>query len=243
MAHRLYVVPGSHPCAAVEAALGLKGIAYERVDLLPVVHAVHQQLAFGGRTVPGLRLDTGEKVLGSLAIVRRLEELVPEPALLPADRERRKEVERAEEWGEEVLQPLARRVAWAALARRRAALRSYAEGARLAVPVSVAMLGAPLVARIERRLNGAGDPAVRADLLALPGHLDRIDRWIGAAVLGAAPPNAADLQVAASVRLLATIDDLAPVLADRPARALALRLIPTFPGRVPAGALPAAWLA
>ena len=37
MANKLYVIPGSHPCAAVEAALKLKGIPYERVDWLPLV--------------------------------------------------------------------------------------------------------------------------------------------------------------------------------------------------------------
>ena len=36
MTAKLYVVPGSHPCAAVEAALELKGIAFDRVELLPV---------------------------------------------------------------------------------------------------------------------------------------------------------------------------------------------------------------
>ena len=38
----LYVVPASHPCAAVELALERKGLAYRRVDLLPVVHALHR---------------------------------------------------------------------------------------------------------------------------------------------------------------------------------------------------------
>jgi hypothetical protein len=29
---KLYVVPASHPCAAVERALQLKGLAYDRAD-------------------------------------------------------------------------------------------------------------------------------------------------------------------------------------------------------------------
>jgi len=33
---RLYVQPGSHPCAAVEVALRMKAIEFERVDLLPL---------------------------------------------------------------------------------------------------------------------------------------------------------------------------------------------------------------
>src|SRR3954454_14650394 len=43
---KLYAVPASHPCAAVERALLLKGLVYERVDLLPLVHLVHQQAVF-----------------------------------------------------------------------------------------------------------------------------------------------------------------------------------------------------
>src|SRR5438874_7937106 len=39
---KLYVIPGSHPCATVEAALDLKGLGYERVDLLPGFSAVIQ---------------------------------------------------------------------------------------------------------------------------------------------------------------------------------------------------------
>ena len=242
MAHRLYVIPGSHPCAAVEAALRLKAIDYERVDLLPVLHAVHQRLVFGHRTVPGLRLEGGEKVQGSRAIVRRLERLAPAPALLPADPERRAVVERAEEWGDEVLQPLGRRVIWAALRRCPGALASYAQGARLPVPVRVAMLGAPLVTRAEVALNGADDPDVRADLKALPRHLDRIDGWIAQGVLGGLGPNAADLQIGAGVRLLTTVADLDPLVGGRPARELALRLFPDLAGHVPAGVLPSRWL-
>src|SRR6476660_7786442 len=33
---KLYALPASHPCAAVEVALRCKGIEYERVDWLPM---------------------------------------------------------------------------------------------------------------------------------------------------------------------------------------------------------------
>jgi glutathione S-transferase len=109
MANKLYVVPGSHPCAAVEAALTLKGVPYDRVDWIPVMHKLLGRAVYGAKTVPGMKLE-GEKVVGSRAIMRRLDGLVAEPALYPADPERRVQVERAEEWGDEVLQPLARRL-------------------------------------------------------------------------------------------------------------------------------------
>src|SRR3954454_25190048 len=73
----LYVVPGSHPCAAAELALRRKGLAYRRVDLLPMWHVVHQTAVFGRRTVPGLKLPTGEKVVGSRAIMRVVDGLEP----------------------------------------------------------------------------------------------------------------------------------------------------------------------
>src|SRR3954447_9140455 len=53
---KLYVIPGSHPCVAVEAALNLKGLAYERVDLLPGASIPIQLARFGRRTVPGRSL-------------------------------------------------------------------------------------------------------------------------------------------------------------------------------------------
>jgi glutathione S-transferase len=104
---------------------------------------------------------------------------------------------------------------------------------------------APAVIAIERRMNDADDDAAHADLRALPGHLDRVDDWIAAGVLSgdAQRPNAADLQIGASLRLLATIADLRPLLRGRPAETLAGALFPDFPGEVPVGAFPPDWLA
>ena len=179
MAIELYVVHGSHPCAAVERALELKGLDFRRVELPPPLHAPLQQLRFGARTVPAMRLD-GEKVTGSRTIMRRLEELRPEPPLWPAGGDARALVERAEEWGDEAWQPIARRLLWGTLRRCPAALVSYSEGSRIPLPASAIRAAAPLIVRAEIALNKASDGAVRADLRNLPRHLDRIDRWIGA---------------------------------------------------------------
>jgi len=148
VAATLYAVPASHPCACVERALQLKAIDYRRVDMPPVAHKAIQKALFGGATVPGLVLD-GRKILGSLHIIRALEEKVPEPRLLPADPKERKSVQLAEGWGDEVLQPLVRRVIWTALGREPAALPSYSEGSKLQVPAPLAQLSAPLIARAE----------------------------------------------------------------------------------------------
>jgi glutathione S-transferase len=234
----LYVVPASHPCAAVEVALQRKSLAYRRVDLLPLWHVVHQRVKFGRRTVPGLELADGQRVSGSRAIMRVLEGLEPEPPLLPADAALRAKVEAAEAWGEEVFQPAARRILWAAAQRHPEALESYSEGADLPIPTSVALRSAPILIRLERRLNRASDDAVRADLDALDAHLDRIDGSIAEGVIGGEEPNVADLQIASGLRLVMTLDDLRPRIEARPCGRLALRLFPEYPGRVPSGSVP-----
>ena len=245
--HKLYVVHSSHPAEAVRKALALKGIPHKTVELLIPTHAALMRLRFGTRTVPALKLDGGAKVSGSRNIMRTLDALVPDPPLLPSQDEpaARAAVLDAERWGDEVLQPLVRRIVWAALKRNPDAIPSYQEASQLPrLPRPVVKLVAPGVIAIERRMNGASDGAIRSDLRALPAHLDQIDGWIAEGVLGAdaGQPNAADLQIGASLRLLATVGDARPRLEGRPAAALAMRLFEDFPGDIPAGAFPPAWL-
>lgn len=238
---RLYVVHGSHPCAAVERALELKGISYDVTEWPPPMQVPLQRLLFGASTVPGLQLD-GERISGSRAIMHRLDALAPEPALYPSDPELRTRVEEADEWGDEVFQGVARRLIWIALARDPAAAPSYSVGSRLPLPDPLIRLSAPLISRVEISLHDATDDAVRADLLALPGHLDLVDGGIGAGSLGGPQPNAADFQIGSTVRLLLTLADLRPLIEGRPAAELARRHFPDWPGEVPAGTLPADWI-
>src|SRR3954470_1683139 len=179
----LYVVPASHPCAAVMLAFERKGLSYRRVDLLPMVHVAAQRLMFGRRTVRGLRLPHAGKVVGSRACMRVLDGLEPAPPLLPADAALRAKVEAAEAWGDEVLQPLVRRVLWAGFQRRPDGLGSYSRGAKLPTPPSMAASSGPLLARLERRLNRSTDEAVRADLAAFDAHLDRADGYVAEGVI------------------------------------------------------------
>jgi len=238
----LYAVPASHPSACVEAALVLKGVPYRRVDRITLLHKLPQRLRFGQPTVPGLILD-GERIVGSREILRRLDQLVPEPPLYPGDGARLGEITEAERWGDEVLQPATRRLTYASLRHRNGALRSYLEEAHLILPTSLVMLSSGSSIALGARLNAASEENVRRDLRELPGWLDRIDGWIEGGVLGGPEPNAADLQIGSSLRLLLTLGDLRPLLDGRPAAALARRHFPDFPGEVPAGALPPDWLA
>ena len=244
MADRLkvYVLPASHPCAAVERALELKGIPFDRVVELPILHIPVQQVLFGRRTVPGVVFPDGTRAVGSRPIMRIVEGLSPDPPLLPADPAQRARVEEAERWGDEVLQPFGRRIPWTAFANAPEALRSYAEDDPLPLPLPLVMKAVPIVIPLARLINRAQPDQVRQDLQELPGHLDRVDAWIADGVLGGEQPNVADLQLLSTVRLLATLDDLKPLIEPRPAFARAQALFPDYAGTTPAGALPAEWL-
>jgi glutathione S-transferase len=92
------------------------------------------------------------------------------------------------------------------------------------------------------RVNTATDSAVLADLAALPGMLDHVDSLIADGVIGGEHPNAADFQIAPTLRLLMAFDDLRPSIEARPAGEFAMRVCPEYPGRIRA-CLPADWLA
>jgi len=98
------------------------------------------------------------------------------------------------------------------------------------------------ITRIERRMNGASDDAMRDDLAALPEHLNRIDAWIAEGALDGDGLNAADLQIGATLNLLLAVEDLRPLIEPRTAGRLARRIFEPIAGRVPAGTIPAAWL-
>jgi len=240
-APKLYVLPGSHPCAAVEAALRLKSIAYERVDLLPMAQLLVGPLRYGGSTVPGMRIGD-ERLVGSRTIMRRLDALVPEPPLLPAPGDPAyARVLEAERWGDEVLQSVPRRLIDAAFLRAPATMESYAGDAKLPLPRSLMRPALPLTARVMAIKNKARDESARADLAGLPRQLERIDGWIADGLLGGERPNAADLQIGSTIRILMSIGDIRPLIEGRPAARLA-RYFPPMVGAVPRDTLPAEWL-
>jgi glutathione S-transferase len=242
MPNKLYVVDGSHPCVTVERALTMKGIPYKTIELPPPMHAPVARALFGKRTVPAIKFEDGTKVSGSREILLELERRVPEPSLYPADADARAAVLEAERWGDEVLQAVARRVLWPALQRSPKSLPSFTANAKIPLPGPVVVASAPLLTRVERRMNAATEAATRADLLALPSHLDKIDAWIADGTLGSVPPNAADLQILPSVNLLTTVGDVRPLIEGRPVAELLARTLPPAVGSIPAGVYPADWL-
>ncbi len=241
MEARLYVIPGSHPSMAARLMLEAKGVEYKRTDLMPVVSkGVLRVVGFPGITVPALKID-GRKVQGTGAIARELDRLRPDPPLLPADPDQRAAVEEAERFGDVDLQQPIRAIAWWALRKDKAPLRSYSEGAKLGIPIGLALKTAGPIVAAAARLNNSTDENVQRSLAALPTMLQRIDDWIAAGTIGGAQLNVADYQIAPSLRLAMSFDDLRPAIESRPAGELAKRVVPDFPGKTPP-VLPPAWL-
>ncbi len=241
MKTRLYVIPASHPSIAVQLMLEHKGIPYKRTDLLPVISkGVLRAVGFPGVTVPALKIE-GDKIQGSRPIARALDRLRPEPPLLPTDPEQRKAVEEAERFGDEELQHPIRQILWWGIKKDRKPLRSYSEGARLGAPLGLLMKTAAPVVALAARFNEASDENARQALAALPALLDRVDALVESGVVNGTQLNAADFQIAPSIGLAMTLDDLRPAIENRPAAELARRLVPNYPGKMPP-VLPAEWL-
>ncbi|MEV4422014.1 glutathione S-transferase N-terminal domain-containing protein [Patulibacter sp. NPDC049589] len=234
----LHVLPPSPPCHTVEAALQLKGLAYEKVALPAGGHQEAMAEIYGPArvTVPGIVVD-GTPVHGSVNILERLEQLQPEPALYPpaiADA-----VHEAERWGDGRLQDLARYLPWGALYFRPESLGTFGgAGALDAAGTDDAIK----VIRGTWRYHDLTAQRLYDGLEDLPALLDRVDALAADGTIGTEHVTAADLQLGASLRVLLTVGDLHPLMAGRPGEEIARRLFPEYPGLVPAGALPAGWV-
>src|SRR5262245_8311596 len=216
----LYGSPPSHPSHAARLMLERKGMEHRVVWLLPGLWPVLLRTrGFRGGTVPALKLN-GRRIQDSLEISRALERAQPDPPLFPSDPERRGAVEEAERWGEQVLQPVPRRIIrW--IATRNQSMRSaMAREVGMPAPGFAAAVNLPAALYLARKA-GASAERVRQDLAELPGLLDEIDRLIAEGVIGGEEPNAADFQIATTVAALRSIDDVAPAVPGRPAEELA----------------------
>jgi glutathione S-transferase len=198
-------------------------------------------LGFPRNTVPAIKID-GEKVQGSRQIARELDRLQPDPPLFPSDPAKRAAVEEAERFGDEELQHPIRQIIWWSFRKDKSPLTSYSEGAKLGVPIPLAVKTAAPIVAMSAHFNEATDANVEADLAALGGLLDRVDELIAAGTINGPELNAADFQIAPSVKLAMTMQDLRPLIESRPAGELVKRVGPRIAGDFPP-ILPAAWLA
>ncbi len=234
----LHVLPPSHPCMTVEAALRFKGLAYEKVSLTPGPHVEEMQRLYGEghSTVPGL-LVGDEPVHGSRPILSRLEQLAPDPTLYPEPNAQA--VSEAERWGDVELQDLGRRLPWGALHFRPEALGTFGGSGPLDGP------GTDFAIRYVHgswRYHKITAARLHEDLAGLPAKLAHVDELVSEGVIGGEQPTAADLQIGATLRVLLTLGDLQPLIDGRPLEAVARRWFPEYSGDVPAGAFPAGWV-
>lgn len=245
----LYGIKHSHSVLASRMALELTGVQFAAHDLFPGLHGVIVRAkGFRRWTVPALLLGN-RKVQGTLAIARELDRLAPDAGLFPQEAFQRRAVEAAERFGHDELQPVARRVfRWAGAHDNatRAWTARHVIGAPM--PTVTGYVFKPVMMFFGRVVSKASDAQIRADLAHLPALLDRSDALVDEGTIGCAAPNAADLQILTSIRLLLAHEDLRTMIAARPCGEAALRLIPDYPRSgadalpvVPA-ALPPQWL-
>lgn len=245
---KLYVIP-THPCRTGMLMLEHKGIPYRRVDLPAGLHPLalrlhgfagnaapfreidgrpHRVLALADRmgTVPALLLD-GQRVMTNRSIARFLDQFQPDPPLFPAEPDRRRAVEDAERWGDEVFQMAARRLLLAAALRGRDGIVNRGRDGRLGALIARRETARFAVARFVARFAFAANARSEGELMvALPGMLDRVDAWIETRLLGGEHLHAADFMIVSSLALLCYRPDVRAELERRPAIGLLDRVLP-----------------
>ena len=234
----VHLLPPSHPCMAVEAALKLKGLNYQRVELAVGRHTEQMEEIYGEghRTVPGLLID-GEPVHGSNAILQRIDQLVAEPPLFPDDLG--DAVAAAARWGDDELQDLGRSLPWGALHFRPESMGTLGGGGPLDPAGTDFAMKYIHAAWKYHKLTAV---KLAEHLAGLPAKLDRVDAFVAEGIIGGERPNAADLQIGATLSVLLIVGDVRPLILGRPAEQVARRFFDDRPGLIPAGAFPAAWL-
>ncbi len=248
----LYVISGSHACRTAMLMLAHKRLGYRLVRLPTGMHPFAvRALGFPGHkapirkvegktgrslamldrlgTVPALRFGS-QRVQTNRAIARILDEAEPRAPLFPADAQRRREVEAAEAWGDEVFQMSARRLGLTGSLDGLDNFRDRGNSGRLGALLSPSERLRVLAARGVTANAFKANAQVEGKLvLELPALLDRIDAWLAAGVLGGEQLNAADYMIAPSIALIAYRLDLRGQIEGRPAGAYVERVLPEPP--------------
>jgi glutathione S-transferase len=208
----LHGLAPSHPCLTAEAALRYKELEYERIDFNPGQHVEEMQRIYG----EGHSTVPGLLVDGEPVHGSRAI-LARLEQLAPAPplypESIGDAVREAERWGDEELQDLGRRLPWGALHFRPEALGTFGGAGALDPAGTDFAIKAIHVSWRYHKLTAA---RLADDLAGLPAKLDHVDQL--------------------------AVGDLRPLLAQRPAEAIARRWFPDYAGDVPAGAYPAGWV-
>jgi glutathione S-transferase len=241
MAIKLYGTPPSPPSHSARLMLEFKGLDFKAIWLLPGMWpALLRTRGFRGGTVPAMKID-GRRVQGSTLISRALEELRTEPPLFPSDPDQRLKVEEAERWGDQVLQDVPRRIVrWLSVHRPETKVM-IAKDVGIPFPRFAAWINTPSARHLANKVDADGQ--IQQATAQVPEVIDHVDELIADGVIGGDQPNAADFQIASSVRALLNVEDLRPAIEGRPAADLAMRYFPDFGTDFPQGLLPAELLA
>ncbi len=200
-----------------------KGIAFRRVDLVPGYHRVYVRVrGFSGDRVPAVRFADGRRAQGTRPLARALDEIQPEPRLVPGD----PRVEEAERWGEGELQLWARRMVVEAGIRDPDVLSARGGEGRLG-PLLTRREGARRpMARLVKLAYRMTPEQLSDDQTRVGETLDRVDALIAEGVLDGEHLNCADFQIATSMALIDYRLDVRDELRRRPAGDLMERVLP-----------------
>jgi glutathione S-transferase len=219
----LYAIPGSHAVRTGVLMLEAKGVEFRRVDWQPGLHRILvRSKGFKGDRVPAVVFEDGRRAQGTRELPRVLDELVPEPRLVPDD----ERVLEAEIWADEVLQQWARRMVASAGARDPESLTGRGGQGRLGPLLTPDDRQRRAMARMVLFAFRVSAEQRRRDRERTGELLDRVDEWIAEDVLGGAQLHCADYAVASSLALADYIVELRPELRRRPLFSLLERVLP-----------------
>jgi glutathione S-transferase len=217
MTATLYGIPGSHAVRTGELMLEHKGIPFRRVNLPAGPHRVIVRvLGFKGDRVPAVKFEDGRRAQGTRELPRVLDELAPEPRLVPDD----PRALEAEAWADDVLQQWARRMVASTGADDPDALAGRGAGGRLGALLTRHDRTRRIVARAVLVAFRATKEQCRDDRERTGEILDRVDAWIEEGVLNGEQLRSPDFAVASSLALAEYVVALQPDLQSRPAIAL-----------------------
>jgi glutathione S-transferase len=217
----LYGIPGSHAVRTGELMLEHKGIDFRRVNFPPGPHRVLVRvMGFKGDRVPAVKFEDGRRAQGTRELPRVLDELVPEPRLVPDD----PRALEAERWADHVLQQWARRMVASAGAHDPDALAGRGAEGKLGVLLMGHDVPRRVVARAVLMVFRANKEQLRQDRERTGEILDQVDAWIADGVLNGDELRSPDLAVASSLALVEYIVALQPELRRRPLNELVERV-------------------
>jgi glutathione S-transferase len=191
------------------------------VNFPPGPHRVLvRAMGFKGDRVPAVKFEDGRRAQGTRELPRVLDELVPEPRLVPDD----PRALEAERWANDVLQQWARRMVASAGANDPDALTGRGAEGRLGVLLARHDVQRRVVARAVLVVFRASKDQLRQDRERTGELLDRVDAWIADGVLNGEQLRSPDFAVASSLALVEYIVALQPELRRRPLNQLVERV-------------------